>query len=429
MEKNRRSFIKNMTSAVGSAVAVPFLLPQLETQFEVFENEMSQMSSEEISKDESFWDTVRSGYDLSDKFIDLNNGGVSPQPKVVLKALEQYHRTANLVPSYSMWTVMDRGREALRQKLAIVGQCDPECVAIQRNASEALETIIFGLRLKKGDEVILSKQDYPHMINAWKQRQQRDKIVLKWVDLKLPSEDEDYLSDAYINLISSKTKLVHLTHMINWNGQILPVKKIIDAAHEKDVEVLVDGAHSFAQLDYSIAELNCDYFGCSLHKWLGAPFGTGMLYVRSDRIKRLYPFFAAPNPNQDDIRKFEHLGTRSLAIEQAISQAIQFHNMIQVKRKRDRLYYLKSYWTDKISDVSEIKILTPKSKMYSGAIGLMQFKDSDPRLIVNKLRKTYKIHTTNSNFGGIKGVRISPNVYTSLNDLDQLVEAIKDIAS
>src|SRR5580704_9956999 len=206
----------------------------------------------ELTEDEDFWYYVQQSFTVSPEVINLNNGGVSPSPKIVQDAMKRYFDFSNEAPSYYMWRILDQGREPLRRNLAKLAGVSPEEIAMHRNTSEALETVIFGLDLKAGDEVILTKQDYPNMINAWKQRELRDGIKLIWLNLELPSEDNEYLANQYIKAFTAKTKVVHITHIINWNGQIMPVRKIADAAHQHGIEVLVDGAHSFAHFQFMI---------------------------------------------------------------------------------------------------------------------------------------------------------------------------------
>lgn len=250
------------------------------------------------------------------------------------------------------------GQGATEKNLAKTAGCSPEEVVINRNSSEGLETVIFGLTLKAGDEVVAAKQDYPNMVNAYKQREMRDGIKVVWINLELPSEDENYLVNQYVNAFSSKTKVVHLTHIINWNGQILPVRRIADEAHRRGIQVVVDGAHSFAHFQFKISELNCDYFASSLHKWLYAPIGSGMLYVKKEKIKELYPLFAMGDPKSEDIRKFEALGTRPFFIEQAIGKALEFHEMIGIERKEKRLHFLKNYWMEKVKNLPKVRLNT-----------------------------------------------------------------------
>jgi selenocysteine lyase/cysteine desulfurase len=345
----------------------------------------------------------------------------------VQNAVERYNQLSNEAPSYYMWRVLDLGREPLRAKLAELAGCSKEEIAFNRNSSEALETIIFGLKLNAGDEVVLTKQDYPNMINAWKQREKRDGIVLKWISFDLPIEDKALMVKNFEGAFTEKTKIVHVTHMINWCGQLLPAKEIAQAAHKRGIEVVLDAAHSFAHIDYNIPDLECDYFGTSLHKWLCAPFGSGMLYVKKEKIKNLYPLFAAPDPDVDDIRKFEHLGTRSFAIEQAIGQAIDFHNMIGSKRKEKRLFYLKNYWAEKVKDLPGVSFQTSLMPEFSGAICLLVIDGKTPEEIGNTLMNEYKIHTVPITWENISGVRITPNVYTVTKDLDRLVVAIEKI--
>lgn len=426
MPHNRRSFLQKL-SAFSGAMAIPFLLPDaVAAPLESARKRVEGLSAEEAARDEAFWYQVMLSYSVSPLILNMNNGGVSPQPKAVQEVVERLNAMSNESPSMYMWRFINSGKEPLRAELARLAGCDIEEVAVNRNTSEALETVIFGLRLKRGDEVVLSKQDYPNMINAWKQRVHRDGVVLKWVDFEVPCSNNDYLVDQYNSAFTEKTKLVHITHMINWTGQVLPVRRIADAAKKRGIEVLIDGAHSFAQLQFKISELNCDYFGTSLHKWLCAPFGTGMLYVRKEKIKNLYPLLAAPDPEEDNIRKFEHLGTRSIAIEQAIGHAINFHEYIGADRKEKRLFYLKNYWAEKAAQLPDVQILTPLEKGFSGAIGLFTIKGMEATSVLKFLyKKPYRIHASVVEWENIKGVRITPNVYTLTKDLDRLLVAIK----
>jgi selenocysteine lyase/cysteine desulfurase len=384
-------------------------------------------SPADCASDEEFWYYIQQAYTVSANIVNLNNGGVSPQPRVVQEAVERYNRLSNEAPSFYMWRTLDQGREPLRMKLAEIAGCSHDELAINRNSSEALETIIFGLRLKAGDEVVLTKQDYPNMINAWKQRAHREGIVLKWLNFDFPIEDKQLIINTFVNAFTPATKVVHLTHMINWNGQILPVREIAQAARQRGIEVLVDAAHTFAHLDYKITDLQCDYFGTSLHKWLCAPFGSGLLYMRKEKIKNLYPLLAAGDPESEDIRKFENLGTRSFAIEQAIGQAVNFHQMIGAERKQERLRFLKNYWTEKALQFPRVKIGTPRKPEFSCAIALLQVEGKTPAEVSEFLFNQYKIHTVGIDWENIHGVRITPNVYTSLSDLDRLAKAIGEL--
>lgn len=425
----RRNFLLSLTGFTASSILAPFYQTVQGRSLLGAIEESAHLSAFSVAKDETFWYQIRQAYTVSPAIINLNNGGVSPQPKVVQDGVERYNQLSNETPSYFMWRVLDNGREPIRRQLAALSGCSSDEIAIQRNSSEALETIIFGLRLKKGDEVVLTKQDYPNMINAWKQRAHRDGIVLKWLDFDFPMDDNAAIIQRFSEAFTEKTKVVHLTHVINWMGQVLPVAAIAEIAHQKGMEVLVDGAHSFAQLNFKIPDLKCDYFGTSLHKWLCAPFGSGMLYVKKDKIKSLYPLFGSPDPESEDIRKFEHLGTRSFAIEQAIGQAILFHEMIGIERKEERLKFLRNYWVNQVKDLPRVRIGSPSQAENTCAIALLSIDGYTPREIHDILFRDYKIHTTAIVWENISGVRLTPNVYTLLSELDVLVSAIKKIAA
>lgn len=425
---NRRSFINKAGAFSASALLASITQPAWSRNLHKALHTAMDTPPDQLASDEDFWYYIQQSYTVSPSLINLNNGGVAPSPKTVQEAMKRYHDYCNEAPSYYMWRILDQGREPLRKNMARLAGADADEIAIQRNASEALETVIFGLDLKAGDEVVLTKQDYPNTINAWKQREMRDGIKLVWVNLELPSEDNEYLATQYTKAFTSNTKLVQITHIINWNGQILPVRKIADAAHAKGIDVLVDGAHSFAHFDFTIPELGADYFGTSLHKWLGACIGSGMLYIKKEKIKNIYPLFAAGDPKSTDIRKFENLGTRPFFIEQAIGKAIEFHEMIGSKRKEERLFYLKNYWMSRVKDIPKVKLNTSMKKGFGCAIGSVAIEGKKPGELDSFLMDKYKIHTVGIEWENIKGVRITPNVYTTTKNLDLLVEGITAFA-
>ncbi|HEU4633454.1 MAG TPA: aminotransferase class V-fold PLP-dependent enzyme [Flavisolibacter sp.] len=425
---NRRSFLQKAGIASATAVFSTLVKPAWSRNLERALHDASSISPGDLATEEEFWYYMQQAFTVSPSIINLNNGGVSPAPKTVQDAMKRYYDISNEAPSYYMWRVLDMGRETLRNNLAKLAGCTAGEIAINRNSSEGLETVIFGLPLAAGDEVVVAKQDYPNVVNAWKQRELRDRIKINWVNLDLPSEDESYLVKQYVSAFTPRTKAVNITHIINWNGQIIPVRKIAAEAHKRGIEVLVDGAHSFAHFSFKIPELDADYFASSLHKWLYAPIGSGMLYVKKDKIKNLYPLFASDNPLKEDIRKFEHLGTRPFFIEQAIGKALEFHDMIGSERKEKRLHYLKNYWMEKVKDVPRVKLSTSLHPKWGCAIGLVSVEGKKPAELDSYLFNNYKIHTTTIEWENIKGVRITPNIYTTAKNLDVLVEGISSFA-
>ena len=422
MFNNRRSFIRQSATMLGAMA----LHQNFASAFPV--KHLSE-TLDPAGTDEEFWRQIRQAFAASPNITNLNNGGVCPAPRATMDALDYYNRMCNEAPSFYMWRILDDGREPLRYNLAAAAGVSPDEIAINRNATEALNTIIFGLSLKAGDEVVLSKYDYPNMINAWKQREKRDGIKLVWVDPEYPSEDEQYIADAYVSKFTTKTRIVHLTHIVNWNGQILPVRKIADRAHAAGIEVLVDAAHSFAVLDYKIPDLGCDYWGTSLHKFLCGPFGSGMMWVRKEKIPGIWPLLSNDKPDSDNIRKFESLGTRSFPIEMAIGYSLDLHNFIGAERKRQRLHFLKNYWMERVRDVRGIRFYTSPKPEWSCAIGNFCIEGMKPGEIADKLFNKYKIHTVSIEWENVKGVRVTPNVYTTTEELDKLVRAIRGMVS
>lgn len=379
--------------------------------------------------DDEIWNKVRQAFTVNHQILNLNNGGISPQPELVQKALVRYTEMCNQGPTYFMWQVLDAGREPLRKKLARLANVDAEEIALNRNTTEALGTVTFGLSLSKDDEIVMSRQDHYHMVHCWKQREQRNGVTIKWINFELPIEDENVFVKAYIDATTSKTKVWHITHVINYTGQILPVKRLCEEAHRRGIKTIVDGAHAFALLSQTPGDFQCDYYGASLHKWLCAPFGTGLLHVKKENIGNLYPLFPSENPQSTNIRKFEELGGRSFCQEQAVSDAIDFHLAIGRERIEKRLRYLKDYWCNQVKNHPRIKLSTSLKSDFSCALGMFNIDGMEPDAVQAKLFDQYKIHTVSIHWANISGVRVTPHMYTLSTDLDRLCEAILAIAN
>jgi selenocysteine lyase/cysteine desulfurase len=425
----RRSFFKRAIGLVSAASLSPLVAQAMAEDVADALQQLNKVSPEMAANDEELWSRMAQAFTVSPTILNLNNGGVSPQPKVVQDAVDRYYHLSNEAPSYYMWQILDKGRESVRRKLADLAGTSAETIAINRNTTEALDTVTFGLTLNKGDEIVMTKQDYPNMIQAWKQKEMRDGIKIKWLNIDLPVEDDDVFVSAFVNATTTKTKIWHITHMINWTGQILPVTKLCAEARKRGIISIVDGAHTFAHMDFNIPDFNPDYYGTSLHKWLCAPFGTGMLYVKQENIEGLWPLFPNDNPKIANIRKFETLGTRSFAPEQAIGQSIDFHQAIGSKRKELRLHFLKNYWCEKLMQHPRIKIHVSLKPEYACALGTFSIDRMRPGDIGAKLFNEYQIHTTSINWENINAVRVTPHVYTTLKDLDRFIEAVLKIAN
>src|SRR5277367_2516598 len=425
---DRRSFLK-MTALAGAFSTNSLFRQANGADWNPASPSVSHLDAGPVTQNEDYWSVIQRSYSVSTQIINLNNGGVSPSPIVVQQAVERYNQMTNEGPSYYMWQILDQGREPLRQKLANLAGTSPEEIAIDRNSTEALNTIIFGLPLKAGDEVLGTRQDYPNMMNAYRQREARDGIVYKQISFDFPIEDVDTIVKAYEQAITPRTKLVHITHMVNWVGQLMPVQQIADMAHAHGCEVIVDGAHSFGLIDFKIPDLHCDYFGTSLHKFLSAPIGSGMMWVKADKIEKIWPLTCAGNPHSSDIRKFEVLGTRSFPIEQGIGEAINFHEAIGSSRKQERIFYLKNYWATRVREIPGVKLHTSLDPKFSCAICGVSIDGMAPNALMTTLFDRYKIHTVGIDYENIHCVRVTPHVYTTTADLDKFVSAMGEIAA
>jgi selenocysteine lyase/cysteine desulfurase len=426
---DRRTFLRQAATLAGAFSASSLFSQAHAADFAAASRAVAHLGPAEVAQDEDFWAVIQRSYSVNPDIINLNNGGVSPAPIVVQQAVERYNQLSNEGPSYYMWQILDQGREPLRAKLASLAGAKPGEIAVNRNSTEALNTIIYGLPLKAGDEVIGTKQDYPHMIEAYKQRAERDGIVYKQISFDFPIEDDDAIVKAYEQAITPRTRLIHVTHMVNWVGQTMPVAKIADMAHAHNIEVIADGAHSFGLMDFKVPDLHCDYFGTSLHKFLSAPIGTGMMWVKEEKIEKLWPLTCAAQPHSADIRKFEDLGTRSFPLEQGVGEAINFHEGIGSKRKEQRIGYLKNYWASRVQSIPKVRLHTSLNPKYSCAICGVSIDGMTPGQVSSALFDKYKIHTVGIVWENISCVRITPHVYTPVADLDKLVGAIGEIAA
>jgi isopenicillin-N epimerase len=378
------------------------------------------------SNDEDYWREVQRAFDLDRSIINLNNGGVSPSPTHVLDAMVRDLRFSNVAPVHHMWDVLEPRIEGVRRELAREFGCDTEELAITRNASESMETLILGLDLQRGDEVIVTTQNYPRMLTTWEQRARRDGIVLKRITFEVPPRSLRYVADRFRDAITPRTRVIEVPHITNLTGQIMPVREIVRLARPQGIEVLVDGAHSFAHFPFTRDELECDWFGTSLHKWLLAPIGTGFLYVRRARVGSLWPLMAAPESMTDNVRKFEEIGTHPAANHNAIAVALAFHRAIGAERKAARLRYLRDRWAKPLAKASDrVRVLTPlDDPRQACGIGLLQLDGIEVPKMISHLWAKHRIIATPIMHDEFKGLRITPNVYTTPEEIDVFVDVV-----
>jgi selenocysteine lyase/cysteine desulfurase len=382
-------------------------------------------SAADMAEDETYWSEIQRAFDTDRTLINLNNGGVCPTPSHVLEAMIRDLRFTNESPAEHMWRILEPRIESVRRDLAREFGCDPEEMAITRNASEANEIMIFGLDLKPGDEVLTTNQNYGRMLTAWDQRVRREGIVLKQISFKVPPPSNQYLVDLFRAAITPKTKVIEVTHITNLTGQIMPVKEIVEMARPLGIEVFVDGAHAFAHFPFKRDELGVDYYGTSLHKWLLAPIGTGFLYVRKEKQSKLWPLMAAAKSQENDIRKYEEIGTHPAANHNAISAALAFHRGIGEDRKIARLRYLRDRWAKRLlAESPRVHVLTPLNDKEAGAIALFDIDGLDNVKLGGWLMSNYRIVNTPIVHPEFRGIRITPNVYTTLDEIDTFADKV-----
>ena len=382
---------------------------------------------DDVAQDEDFWREIQQAFEIDRGLVNLNNGGVAPSPRVVQQAFQRYLAVSNQAPSITMWSWLEPEIESVRRGLAASFGCDAEEMAITRNASEALEIVQLGLPLERGDEVLTTTQDYPRMITTWKQRERREGIVLKQIPFPVPAPSLDDLARRIEQAITPRTKVIHICHITNLTGQIFPVKKICQLARARGIEVIVDGAHAYGQFPFTRDELDCDYYGTSLHKWLTAPIGTGFLYVRREKIAKIWPLMAAPPEMNGNIRKFEEIGTHPAANHNAIAEALGFLEGIGGARKAARLRYLRDRWAKRLEHAPGVKILTSYDPAMSCGLASFTPGTLDVGKVTGVLYDKHKIIVTPISHPEFNCLRITPNVYTTLAEVDRFADAMEDL--
>ena len=419
---NKRDFIKT-----GALLGLGSLLP-LE-KLDALLARVSHRGATELASDEDFWSEIRSGYTLKSDYINLENGYYCIQPNATLEAFIQHVRSVNLDGAYYMRNVQQDNKKKMTARLAELAGCSTEELIITRNTTESLDMIIGGYHWNAGDEAVMAEQDYGAMLDMFKLVNKRYGVVNKMVSIPNHPKNDEEILQLYENAIGPKTKLLMICHMINITGQVLPVRKICDMAHKKGVKVMVDGAHAFAHLVFKIPDLNCDYYGCSLHKWLSVPLGAGLLYVKKENIAGVWPLLAESDRKDDDISRLNHTGTIPVHTDLAIANAIDFYNKLGAERKMERLRFLQNYWTSKVRTLPKIMLNTPADSQRACAIANVGVKGLTPSELADKLLTVYGIYTVAIHTKTVQGVRVTPNVYTATYELDALVKALTEIAA
>ena len=423
----RRDFLGAIGLPAAAAAAGVPLMPLRRSHAAAIAEELSRHpgSPDEVAGDEDFWAEVARAFTVDRSLVNLNNGGVSPSPAWVQESMKRHLDYSNEAPVYTMWRILEPQLEGVRQRMAAQWGVDPEEIAFTRNASESLQICQFGFDLKPGDEVLTTTQDYGRMLTTFKQRERREGIVMRLFQIPVPAEDNDEVVSLFEENITPRTRLILVSHMINLTGQILPVREVVQMARKYDVTVIVDGAHALAHFDFKLSDLGCDNYSASLHKWLFAPHGTGLLYVRRDKIADLWPLMAASEAMDDDIRKFEEIGTHPAANHLAIAEALTFHQGIGGERKQARLIYLRDYWAKPLLEYDRVRLHTSLKPGFATGIANVEIDGVDPGELTAWLWQKHKIIVTPIGHEEAPGLRVSPSVYTTTQELDRFIDAME----
>jgi isopenicillin-N epimerase len=429
--QSRRRFLGTL-SLPAAAAATGFAFRPTELRAEAIDVAATLArhpgSALDVVDDEDFWFEVQSAFTVDRTLINLNNGGVSPAPKLVQDAMKRHQDYSNLAPTYTMWQILEPQREGTRARMARAWGVDPEEIAFTRNASESLQTMQLGIDLQRGDEVLTTTQDYGRMITTFKQRERREGIVLRQIRIPVPAEDPAEVVRLFEEAITPRTRMILACHMINLTGQILPVSELTAMARRHGIPLVIDGAHALAHFDFDLGALDVDNYSSSLHKWLFAPHGTGLLYVRRDKIADVWPLMAAPEAKDDDIRKFEEIGTHPEAPYLCIGEALTFHEGLGPARKAARLVHLRDYWANQLLEHDNVRLHTSQKPGFACGIANVEVLGVEPNALRDHLWDQHRIITVSINHDEFQGLRISPSVYTTLPELDRFVEAMSAVA-
>lgn len=417
---HKRDFLRTLGGSALGLVIGPDLVRRLEAATPAV-----------LATDEPFWAAIRASYRLPTDFINLESGYYSMQATPVLEAFVGHVRRLNTQAARYMRTAMVADKRRVQERLATMAGCGPDELVITRNTTESLDTVIAGFDWKAGDEAVMASHDYGAMLDQFKLVARRHGVVNRVVDVPLHPRSDDEVVSAYAAAITPRTRMLMVCHVVNLTGQVLPVRKVAEMAHTRGVQVLVDGAHAFAQLDFRIPDTGADYYGASLHKWLGVPLGAGILYVRKDRVAGIWPLFGDSGFADDDIRKLNHTGTVPCHTDVAIEDAIAFHARIGTARKEARLRWLQEYWTSRVRDLPRVSLNTPSDPARTCAIANVAVAGMTPGQLAKRLMDDHRIFTVaiNRPEAGIAGVRVTPHLFTSTAELDALVAAVRTIAA
>ena len=419
---NKRQFIKDI---VLTSIATPLGIAGMAKSFE----QKAHLPATVLAKDENFWTGIRNQYLLKPDYINLENGYYNFLPQPILNKFIEHIKEVNYQGSYYMRTVQFDNKKNIAARLAGIAGCQAEELVITRNTTESLDLVIGGFDWKTGDEAIMAVQDYGAMLDMFDQIQNRYGVVnIKLSVPNHPKNDEEIVN-LYASAITPKTKVLFVSHMINITGQVLPIRKICDMAHAKGVQVIVDGAHAFAHVKFRIDELNCDYYAAALHKWLSTPLGAGLLYVKKDNVKKLWPLLADGEKDINKINRLNHIGTHPVHTDLTINDCMDYYEMIGAERKEARMYFLQNYWTSKVRNLPKIIINTPADASRSCGIANVGIEGILPADLAKRLMTEHKVFTVAIDYANVRGCRITPNLYTTTKELDSFVLALKTLAS
>jgi selenocysteine lyase/cysteine desulfurase len=419
---NKRTFLKNATmTGIGATLGMDALAALFDTKLGV--------SGELLASDEQFWKTIRKHYLLKPEYINLENGYYNFIPQPLLEKFIGHVREVNYQGAYYMRNNAVENKKRVTAKLAALMGCSAEEVAITRNTTESLDIVIAGKHWEQGDETIMAEQDYGSIIEMLKHVGKRYGVVNKMISIpNHPSSDEEIVA-LYENAITPKTKLILVSHIVNITGQILPIRKICDMAHAKGIEVCVDGAHAVAHFQFKIPDLNCDYYGASLHKWLSTPLGAGLLYVKKEKMPSIEPLIVGWEKEPYKMLRISHTGTHPSHTDLTIEDSIDYYNMIGAERKESRLRFLQQYWTTKVRNVPRIIMNTPAESHRACGIANVGIEGIKPGDLAKRLLDEHRVYTVAIDGANVHGCRITPNLYTTTDELDQFVKALKTLAS
>jgi selenocysteine lyase/cysteine desulfurase len=423
MKGTRRSFISGVVTAAGGAALLA--TTDLKASVDGAESLAAASSSAQLADD--YWRLVQSQFRLEPGLVYLNNASLGPSPASVADATEAFRRKLDAFPSRFMWGGWSQEFETVRSKAGALLGASAEEIALIHNTTEGMNLVAFSLDLTAGDEVIVADHEHTSGTIPWQYWQEPKGVKLVRPTLPILPRSPDEIVEVYRRAITPRTRVISMCHVVNTNGMILPVKEISEMARARGILVAVDGAQAPGMINLDLHDLGCDFYAASSHKWLFSPKGVGIFYSRRESQALLKPLIVCRGWDDPSIRRLENYNTRNLPEVLGLGVAFDFQNLLGPDRRQARIYELKKYLRDRVTDDPAFVIKTPAADNLSAGITTIEVQGHEVREVAKALAERHRIDCRPVTTHGLNGLRISLSVFNCEDQIDLLVKALRGI--